>query len=109
MKALSATQAAEWLTTEQDASKRPVLLDVREPWEVEVAHVTNSTHIPMGQIPARLAELDPQRPIICLCHHGVRSARVALFLKHHGFENVYNLTGGIDAWSLDVDPSVAMY
>lgn len=63
----------------------------------------------MGEIPARLAELDPTRPIACLCHHGVRSLRVANFLAQNGFERLANITGGIDAWSIEADPTVPRY
>ena len=63
----------------------------------------------MGQLPQRLAELDPQRPIACLCHHGTRSQRVALFLAANGFSRVANIAGGIDAWSAEVDGSVPRY
>lgn len=113
MKALSAAEAARWLRAEGSPAhapiSQPILLDVREPWELEIAQLPGCTHIPMGQIPARFHELAPLTPIICLCHHGVRSARVALFLEHQGFESVYNLTGGIDAWSAEVDPSLPTY
>jgi len=67
------------------------------------------THIPMGQIPARLGELDDEAQIICICHHGARSMQVASFLERQGYANVYNLTGGIHAWSTQVDPSVPQY
>jgi rhodanese-related sulfurtransferase len=91
----------------------PLLLDVREDWEVAVAAIrlagTPPRHIPMGQIPERLAELDPAQPVICVCHHGMRSAQVAHFLTREGFETVYNLAGGIDAWSLQVDATVPRY
>ena len=65
--------------------------------------------MPMREIPSRLAELDPAQPVVCICHHGARSAQVVAFLERSGFESVYNLAGGIDAWSQDVDPSVARY
>ena len=65
--------------------------------------------IPMNEIPARIAELDPARPLAVLCHHGARSMQVASFLKHHGFEHVANVAGGIDAWSVEVDASVPRY
>jgi rhodanese-related sulfurtransferase len=91
----------------------PVLLDVREPWEVALAaiHVdgAHALHIPMGQIPTRLDEIDASRPVICICHHGVRSAQVVAFLLRSGFDSVYNLSGGIDAWSLAVDAGVPRY
>ena len=91
----------------------PVLLDVREPWEVAAASLQrpgfHSQHIPMGQIPQRLGELSPSQPIFCICHHGVRSAQVVAFLERSGFESVYNLAGGIAAWSERIDPSVPHY
>ena len=65
--------------------------------------------MPMRDVPARLAELDPAQPVVCICHHGARSAQVVAFLERSGFESVYNLAGGIDAWSQDVDPKVARY
>jgi rhodanese-related sulfurtransferase len=95
------------------ALNRTVLLDVREPWEVEVAALrldgAASRHIPLSQIPERLSELDPSQSIVCICHHGVRSRQVVAFLERQGFESVYNLAGGIDAWSALVDPTVPRY
>lgn len=85
------------------------LLDVREPWEYELCHVSGSVHIPMGEIPSRLNELDPDKPVACLCHHGVRSYQVAMYLKKQDFERVFNVEGGIDAWSKQVDPNCATY
>jgi rhodanese-related sulfurtransferase len=91
----------------------PVLLDVREPDELRAASVAPAgcelVTIPMGSVPARLPELDPGRPIACLCHHGVRSQRVAAFLAGNGFAHVANIAGGIEAWSRELDPSVASY
>ena len=90
-----------------------LLLDVREPWEFELAAIrvsgATTLHVPMGQIPARLAELDPSQPVLCICHHGVRSAQVVAFLERAGFASVYNLAGGIDAWSVRVDPALPRY
>jgi rhodanese-related sulfurtransferase len=89
------------------------LLDVREPWEVATATLSvtgvPTVHIPMREVPARLGELDTTRLIVCLCHHGVRSLQVVAFLSQRGFANVYNLAGGIDAWSLRVAPQVPRY
>ena len=65
--------------------------------------------VPMGELAGRLGELDPAQPVVCVCHHGARSAQVVAFLERLGFESVYNLAGGIDAWSQDVDPKVARY
>lgn len=90
-----------------------MLLDVREPWEIERAALeidgVPTLCIPMREIPQRLAELDAARLIVCLCHHGVRSLQVVAFLSQRGYASVYNLAGGIDAWSLRVEPQVARY
>ncbi len=86
----------------------PLILDVREPWEIAAASISGTVNIPMGDIPSRLAELDPDRETIVMCHHGVRSAQVAMYLARSGFEHVLNLAGGIDAWS-EIDPSVPRY
>lgn len=87
-----------------------VLVDVREPWETEFAPVPCAHHrIPMGQIADRVGELDPKAVTVVICHAGVRSLAVAHFLERHGFATVLNLTGGIDAWSIRVDPSVPRY
>ncbi len=86
----------------------PLIVDVREPWEVAAASLAGAINIPMGEIPSRLAELDPDRETIVLCHHGIRSAQVAMYLARNGFEHVINLRGGIDAWS-EIDPSVPRY
>ncbi len=85
------------------------LLDVRESWEVDTAQVVGSTHIPMSKVPSRLAELDPNAPIVVMCHGGMRSLQVAQYLAGQGFDELYNLSGGIDAWSQQVDPSVPRY
>ncbi len=106
--------AALALASAHAADPLPVVfLDVREPWEVATAAIAapdaRLVLVPMREIPARLAELDPVQPVVCICHHGARSAQVVAFLERSGFESVYNLAGGIDAWSQDVDPSVARY
>ena len=92
---------------------QPLVLDVREPWELAQAAVAargfELLASPMGQLPARLAEIDPRRPIACLCHHGVRSQHVAAYLSHHGCERVANIAGGIDAWSQESDPGIPRY
>ena len=105
MRTITARELAAWLG-QADA---PVVLDVREPWEVATASLPGSLAIPMREIPGRLAELPAGRPIVCLCHHGMRSAQVGMFLERQDFDSVINLTGGIDAWSHDVDPSVPTY
>lgn len=101
---------AAWL----HAQPRPALvLDVREPEELQLAAVTADGFellvIPMNDIPARLAELDPARPVAVLCHRGSRSQRVAMYLASNGFDAVANIAGGIDAWSVEHDASVPRY
>lgn len=86
-----------------------LLLDVREPWEVQLSPFPGAMHVPMREIPARVDELPAQQAIVCICHHGARSAQVALFLEHRGFDRVYNLAGGIDAWAREVDATVPRY
>lgn len=99
----------DWLA----ANPGGVVLDVREPPELLAAPVPAQgfelVTIPMYEIPGRLAQLDPDRPTACLCHHGVRSMQVAMFLAHNGFGTVANIAGGIDAWSRERDPSVPRY
>jgi len=85
------------------------LLDVRETWEFELARIEDAVRIPMREIVARLGELDIERPVAVLCHSGVRSALVAGYLARSGFGRVANIAGGIDAWSVDVDPGIPRY
>ena len=87
----------------------PCVLDVREGWEIEIARLDGSLHIPLNQIPIRLKELDASKPIIALCHAGGRSQRAAEFLLASGFGQVANLSGGIGRWSAEVDPNVPLY
>lgn len=91
----------------------PVLLDVREPWEFELARIElpglSTLHMPMQSVPTRLGELPRTQPVVCICHHGARSAQVAAYLMQHGYDDVYNLAGGVDAWSTQVDAGVPRY
>jgi rhodanese-related sulfurtransferase len=88
----------------------PLLLDVRELWEFETAHIENSLLMPMGDVPSRAhAELDPDEPIIVLCHHGARSLNVTMWMRGQGFEQVQSLAGGIDGWSRSIDPAIPRY
>jgi rhodanese-related sulfurtransferase len=102
----------EWIARHQ-VHGLAVVLDVREAWERQTASVAadgfDLISIPMGDVPAQLEQLDPARPVACLCHHGARSQRVAAFLEHNGFAHVANVAGGIDAWSLERDPSIPRY
>ncbi len=86
-----------------------VLVDVREPWELEVCSFPGALEIPMGQVPARVDEIDPDQDVIIVCHHGIRSQRVAYYLQNAGFENLFNVSGGIDAWAREIDPVMAKY
>jgi rhodanese-related sulfurtransferase len=97
------------LQARRDRGDQLSVLDVREHEEIELARFPGATHIPMGDIPSRLAELDPEAEWIVVCHHGIRSAQVATYLVQMGFERVSNLSGGIDAWSLTVDPKTPRY
>ena len=91
-----------------DAGDNPVLLDVREPWEYELARIEGSTLVPLSQIEERFGELDPNAETIVICHHGSRSAHVTQALNRSGFHYVSNLEGGLDAYA-DVDDSVSRY
>lgn len=93
-----------------DASQpAPLLLDVREDWEFDHCHIDGSLRMPMGSVPARLPELDPARETVVICHHGMRSAQVCLFLQHQGFDCVLNLAGGVAGWADEVDPAMPRY
>jgi rhodanese-related sulfurtransferase len=109
---LRPSDLSAWLETMRPHGA-PVLLDVREPNELRAASVKADgfelVTIPMGVIPPRLNELNPDQPVACLCHHGARSMQVAAFLKARGFDHVANIAGGINAWSTELDPSIARY
>ena len=90
--------------------KRPiVLLDVRDEWETRLCRLENSTHIPIEEIEFRTDELNPAEEIVVYCHHGIRSAAVADYLRGLGFAKAVNLTGGLDLWARSVDPSMKRY
>jgi rhodanese-related sulfurtransferase len=92
-----------------DAGEPLRLLDVREPWECAIASLAGSVNIPLGEITSRWQELDADSQIIVVCKAGSRSRRVAQFLSAQGFGRVANLSGGIDAWTRDIDPTLAAY
>ena len=109
---ITPAQLSQWIARQQAAG--PVLvLDVREPWEVQTASIQAEGFelvcMPMQTLPARLQDLPTDRPIACLCHHGGRSMQVAQFLAQRGFSPVANIAGGIHAWSSQVDPRVPTY
>ena len=93
----------------EQATDKPLLLDVREPWEYRIVHLEGSTLIPMRQIPQQADALDPGRETIVICHHGIRSRQVARFLESRGFSNVINLAGGVDAWACNTDTDLPVY
>ena len=104
---LSAAELARWRA---DASRAaPLVVDVREPWELELCRIEGAMSIPLGEIERRAAELPRDRPLVMVCHHGGRSQRAAAILEAAGFSQVHNLRGGIDAWALTVDPSIKRY
>jgi rhodanese-related sulfurtransferase len=105
----SKTIRPEELKSLLDAGNKPVILDVRQPEEVKAASIAGSIAIPMNEVPFRLDELDKAQEIVVYCHHGMRSQQVAQLLTMRGFPKVKNLTGGIDAWSITVDPGVPRY
>lgn len=97
------------LKARRDRGDPPLVLDVREAWELQLASIPGVVHVPMNEIPARLGELSPQVETVVMCHAGGRSMRVAQFLASQGFANVANLSGGIGAWSQWVDATVPQY
>ena len=107
MEHVTALDLAAWLG--DPARARPLLLDVRENWEFATCSIAGATLIPMNTIPARIEELDEDAEIVCICHHGARSMAVAAFLERNGFAKVINLTGGIHAWAVQVDPAMPKY
>lgn len=88
---------------------KPQLLDVREPWEFERARLDGATLLPLRELPARFAELDPAADTVVICHHGGRSMQVGMFLEAQGFRDVINLSGGVAEWARSVDPSMPTY
>lgn len=104
-KEISATEAAKLRRDEPET----VFLDVREDEELAICRIDGALHIPMGAIPGKIASLPSDKKIIVLCHHGMRSANVQQYLIACGFDNVFNLAGGIHAWAIQVDPEMARY
>ena len=92
-----------------NSKNKPLILDVREQWEYDICHINDSVHIPMGKIADTDGSLKIDDTIVVVCHHGIRSRMVAKYLIAKGFVNVINLTGGIDAWSNNIDPSIPKY
>lgn len=110
MESLSVQQLAQWL--DDPARPRPLLLDVREPWEQALCRIDGSVALPLRELPQQAGALgaeQPDRPIVCICHHGVRSAQAAVLLARQGLAAVYSLDGGIDAWARQIDRTMATY
>ena len=100
----------EELKALRDSGASVVLLDVREPWEIETASLAGTTNIPMNEIPARFRnELDPEKHMVVICHHGVRSMNVTAWLRQQGFNRAQSLRGGIDRWAKEIDRTVPLY
>ena len=107
MRQVSAPQLHESLADPQRG--KPVLLDVREPWEFEPCRIAGSVSMPMRGIPARYRELKRDAEIVMVCHHGARSFQAGMFLEQMGFTGIINLHGGVAAWARDVDPTMPTY
>lgn len=101
--------SVEELKRLMDEGRDPLVIDVRTPQEVQIARIDGTRHIPMNELPRRLEEIDTEGEVVVYCHHGTRSSQVVSFLRGNGFSRARNLTGGINAWSLVVDPSVPRY
>jgi rhodanese-related sulfurtransferase len=102
---ISATETAELLR-----ENKIKLIDVREPWELATASIPGSVAMPMGDVPSRAhQELDPEERLVVLCHSGIRSMNVTVWLRNQGFEQVQSMRGGIDAWSVEIDPKIPRY
>lgn len=93
----------------REKNSSTVFLDVREAEEVAFCTISKSLHIPLGELPKRYNHLPKDSPLILYCHHGMRSLQAVQFLRDKGFENAINLSGGIHAWSLTIDPSLPTY
>lgn len=111
MQQITAPQLKAWL--DDPARPKPILLDVREPWEQAVCRLPGALPMAMRSVPARYPELQrehgKEREVVVVCHHGARSYQVAMFLEQQGFANLYNLYGGVAAWSQQVDSSLPTY
>lgn len=100
---------ASELKNRLDQGDKMLVVDVREPWEYELCRIRGAKLVPMGTVPANLQALDVDEDVICYCHHGQRSLDVAVWLRGQGIESAKSLAGGIERWSVEVDPSVPRY
>ena len=104
---LTPVELAAWLA--DTAREAPVVVDVREPWEVERCRIEGSRAIPLRELPAKAADLPQDRDLVLVCHHGGRSAQAAMWLTRNGYTRVHNLEGGVEAWAVTVDPRMPRY
>ena len=104
---LTPGELARW--REDAAREPPVLVDVREPWEFDLCGIEGSLLVPLGQLPRRVDTLPHDRPLVMVCHTGRRSQNAAMFLAQAGFTDVQNLSGGVEGWAVEVDPSMRRY
>lgn len=107
MQDIDSRHLQQWLT--DNTREPPLLLDVREPWEFQIAHISGAQLMPMHTVPSQLDDLDKHAEIVVICHHGVRSMQIARFLEHSGFDHIFNLQGGVDAWAQSVDLNMPTY
>ena len=106
MQELTPNALFTWLRSDKP---KPLLLDVREPWEFEICHLQGARLMPMSTVSAQINTLDEEAAIVVICHHGMRSHHVALLLEHQGFTHIYNLEGGINRWAAEIDPTMPVY
>lgn len=107
MQQITPVQLKQWL--DDPSRSKPVLIDVREPWEFALCRIPGASLMSMSTIPARLAELDSTADTVLICHHGGRSMQAAMFLQQQGFAKLYNMAGGVAAWATQVDPALPQY
>lgn len=104
MRRMAVNELADYLN-----SNKPLLLDVREPWEFEICHLQDSVNIPMAQIPQNIETVRQAEACVVICHHGIRSMQVINFLERQSCDNLINLEGGVDAWARQIDLEIAIY
>jgi rhodanese-related sulfurtransferase len=102
---IDVAELAEW----RQSAEPPVVIDVREPWELEICALPDVLHIALNELPRRVGDVPADRPIVLMCHHGGRSEHARRWLVQNGFTQALNLEGGIDAWSINIDASVVRY
>jgi rhodanese-related sulfurtransferase len=107
VKEINPQELKAWL--DDGAAEAPLLLDVREPWEYEICRIEDARLMPMAHIAQGYKELDRDRDIVVICHHGARSAQVVSYLAQLGFAKVMNLAGGVDGWAREVDETMPTY